>query len=167
MNQVPILSAGRRATGLIRTGVALVLAALLQACQSAESPTFRSVVDTKTLMDAVIERQANIVWESVGTFVSTEGTEERRPQNDEEWKRVRDAAITVTESSNLLLAPPHLQGGDWTQRVNALIDQGQRMIDAATRKDAQAVFDVGADLYEACVACHTSYMPGVKELYMR
>ncbi len=44
-------------------------------------PPFKPVVDNKTLMNSVIEKQANVVWESVGTVVTSEGTEDRRPLN--------------------------------------------------------------------------------------
>ena len=30
--------------------------------------------------------------------------------------------------------------------------------DAYTRRQAQAVFDAGAEVYDACVACHAKYL---------
>lgn len=129
---------------------------------------FKAVVDTKTLMDAVIEKQANIVWESVGTFITAEGVDERRPQNDQDWKNIRDAAVNITESANLLLISPRIQAGEqWLQFTKELIAQGERMIAAADKKSADDVFNVGADLYDACVNCHTNFMPGVREMYKR
>lgn len=35
------------------------------------------------------------------------------------------------------------------------------MVAAIDRKRTQEVFDVGADMYEACVRCHGQHMPGV------
>jgi len=149
--------------------VAVSLCALpLAGCQEPPKPIpFRPVVDTKTLMDAVIERQANIVWESVGTFITPEGIEERRPSTDEQWKAVRDAAVNITESSNLLLIPARVQDNpeQWTQFVQEMIKQGERMIAAADKKSPDDVFNVGAELYDACVNCHTNFMPGVREMY--
>ena len=46
-----------------------------------------------------------------------------------------------------------------------LIAQGERMIAAVDRKDPQAVFDVGSDLYDACVNCHAHYMPTIRDMY--
>ena len=48
--------------------------------------------------------------------------------------------------------------GDWMKLSQALIDVGQRAIKAAESKNTQAVFDAGAEVYEACVACHAKYM---------
>ena len=39
----------------------------------------------------------------------------------------------------------------------ALVDVGQRAIKAAESKNKAAVFDVGAEVYDACVACHAKY----------
>lgn len=136
-------------------------------CQEPPKPIpFKPVVDTKTLMDAVIERQANIVWEAVGTTVTPEGIEERRPSTDEQWKAIRDAAVTIAESANLLLVPPRAQSEEqWMQFVQELSRQGERMIAAADRKSPDDVFNAGAELYDACVNCHTNFMPGVREMY--
>jgi predicted solute-binding protein len=39
----------------------------------------------------------------------------------------------------------------------ALVDVGDRAIKAAEAKNTKAVFDVGAEVYDACVACHAKY----------
>ena len=118
------------------------------------------------LMALVIERQAQIIWDAVGTIVTAEGTQEIRPANDEDWVKVRAAAINLTEAGNLLMMAPRAQDGDrWMQNVQRMMTQGERLIAAAERKNPQEVFDVGAELYEACVTCHTGYMPEIKDLY--
>lgn len=134
----------------------------------AQAPPFKSVVDNKVLMNSVIEKQANIVWESVGQVATMDGVEEKQPRTPEEWQNIRDAAVTITESANLLMLPTRAQDTEeWLQASVGLVDQGERMIAAIDRKNPQEVFDVGADIYEACVRCHRQYMPGVRELYRR
>jgi hypothetical protein len=133
---------------------------------SAQAPPFKPVVDTKTLMASVVEKQANIVWESVGEVATLDGVQELRPQTDEQWQNIRDAAVTITESANLLMIPPRAQDNqEWMGAAAGLITQGERMISAIDRRSTKDVFDVGADMYEACVHCHVQYMPGVKEMY--
>lgn len=137
-------------------------------CGGAPAPPFKLVSDTKTLMNSVIEKQANVVWESVGTIATLDGVEEKRPQNDADWQNIKDAAVTITESANLLMLSPHAKDSEeWMAASAALIEQGQRMITAIDRKSTQDVFDVGADMYEACVRCHRQYMPGVMNMYRR
>ncbi len=150
-----------------RSGWAIVvLAALAASCSSAPAaPPFKPVVDTKTLMLALMERQADIVWESVSDTIVGNDVIEKRPQTDTEWQNVRNAAISVTEAGNLLMIVPRAQDKGWMDASVKLIEQGERMIAAVDRKDPKAVFDVGSDLYDACVNCHMHYMPAIKDLY--
>lgn len=136
------------------------------ACNSAPAaPPFKPVVDTKTLMSALMERQADIVWESVSETIIGNDVIEHRPQTDEEWLNVRNAAISVTEAGNLLMIAPRGQDQGWMDASTKLIAQGERMIAAVDRKDPKAVFDVGSDLYDACVNCHMHYMPAIRDMY--
>jgi hypothetical protein len=146
----------------------LVVAALLSAgCNGAPAPPpFKPVADTKTLMAQVVERQAQIIWDAVGTIETAEGTQELRPQNADDWAKVKAAAINLTEAGNLLMMAPRAQDGDrWIQNVQRMMAEGERLMGAADRKNPQEVFDMGAELYEACVNCHTHYMPEIKDLY--
>lgn len=119
-------------------------------------------------MASVLEKQANIVWEAVGEVHTAEGIEEKQPRTDEEWQNVRDAAVTIAESANLLMLPPRAQDDEeWMASSAGLVAEGERMIAAIDRKSTTDVFDIGADIYEACVRCHRQYMPGVREFYPR
>jgi cytochrome c556 len=147
----------------------LTLAALLltAACGGGTpAPPFRAVADTKLLMADVVERQAQIVWDAVGTIVTAEGTQEIRPKSDEDWMKVKAAAVNLTEAGNLLMMAPRAQDGDrWMKNVQRMMAESEKLMASADRKDPQQIFDQGAELYESCVACHTQYMPAIKDLY--
>jgi hypothetical protein len=144
----------------------LGLSLLVSACGGQQPPPFKAVVETKDLMDNVMERQADIVWNAVGTIVTAEGVEERRPKTDEEWQALKAAAINLTETGNLLMIAPRAQDGDrWMQNVQMMMAQGERMIAAIDRKNPQDVFDVGSDLYDTCTTCHMQYMPAIRDMY--
>jgi hypothetical protein len=144
----------------------LGLSLLVSACGGQQPPPFKAVVETKDLMDNVMERQADIVWNAVGTIVTAEGVEERRPKTDEEWQALKAAAINLTETGNLLMIAPRAQDGDrWMQNVQKMMAQGERMIAAIDRKNPQDVFDVGSDLYDTCTTCHMQYMPAIRDMY--
>lgn len=138
-----------------------------QAQPSTPPPPYKLAVDMRTLMNAVIERPANVVWESVGEVHTPAGIEKRSPQTDADWQTIRDAAVTMTEAANLLMMPGRSRDEEWMQSAAGLIKEGQRMIAAIDQKNTQDVFDIGADVYEACVRCHSQYMPGVREMYRR
>jgi hypothetical protein len=146
----------------------LAISAAISGCRStpaAPPPPFKPVVDTKTLMASLMEKQADIVWESVADTIVGNDIFEKRPQTDEEWLAVRNAAISVTEAGNLLMMKPRSVDEGWDKAALGLIAQGERMIAAIDRKDPKAVFDVGSDLYDACVECHKNYMPQIRDMY--
>lgn len=150
-----------------RLAFAILGGLLASACSgSPQPPPFKAVVETKDLMEFVMERQADIVWGASGSIVTAEGIQELRPRNDEEWLAVKSAAVNLTETGNLLLFAPRAQDdGRWVQNVQKMMEQGQRMIAAIDRKNTQEMFDVGSDLYDTCTNCHMHYMPEIKDLY--
>jgi mono/diheme cytochrome c family protein len=139
--------------------VAITVLALIAACEKpatppAAAPPFTSTTSVKELMAQVVEPAANVYWESVGTVIDKNGEHELAPKTDTAWILVRNAATIVAESGNLLMIAPRAAN-------NALVAVGKRARGAAEAKDKMAVFDVGAEVYQACVNCHSKYMPGV------
>ena len=54
--------------------IAVALSATVAACSRApEPPPFKAVVETKDLMEDLMERQADIVWGATGSIVTAEG----------------------------------------------------------------------------------------------
>jgi hypothetical protein len=133
------------------------------ACSSGpQPPPFKPVVDTKLLMQSVIDPNADIVWDAVKTIDTPKGSEEIRPRTDEQWATVRNAAVTVAESGNLLMMVPRAKdGGEWMTLAQQMIDSGQEAIKAAEAKNAERLFTVGGDIYDACSACHQKYMDAI------
>lgn len=132
------------------------------ACGGPAPPPFKPVADTKLLMQSVVDPNADVVWEAVKTIV-TDTTEEIRPHTEEQWTAVRNAAVTLTESGNLLMMVPRAKdGGEWMKRAQEMVDTGQAAMRAAEAKDADRLFTVGGDIYDACSHCHQQYMDAIK-----
>jgi beta-lactamase superfamily II metal-dependent hydrolase len=128
-----------------------------------EPPPYRAVADVKQLMNAMIDPQADEIWDATGWIITAAGEEERRPKNDEEWLAVMHHAVTVTEAGNLLMMAPRAKDGDlWMKRSQELIDAGQKVWRAAESKDVQKLFDTGGELYESCLHCHGDYIDAIK-----
>ena len=105
---------------------------------------------------------ADVVWDSVKTIVTAKGTEDIRPRTEEEWTAVRNAAVALTESGNLLMLVPRAKdGGEWMKRSQELINTGEAAIRAIDAKNADRLFTVGGDIYEACSNCHRQYMEAI------
>lgn len=125
-------------------------------------PPFQATVPMHDLMESLFDPTADAIWESVGTIVTAEGTFEKAPQTDEEWDVVRAASINLAEAGNLLMLPQRSGGSDeWVKLAQAMTEQSLRAKKAAEDKNKEALFNVGADLYESCVNCHKRFHPGV------
>ena len=135
-------------------------AALAIGCMPAgdAGPPFKPVASIHDLMHDVIYPHAEVVWDSVGTVIDKDGTHEIRPSSEQEWERVMQSALTVAEAGNLLMMEGRAKDtGDWMQHARALIEAATLAVDAANDRDADAVFDIGGEIYNACNNCHEKY----------
>ena len=127
-------------------------------CDAPKPPPFSPVADVRQLMASVLEPAADVYWDAVGTIEDSSGVTAIYPRTPEEWTAVRNSAYMVTESGNLLMIPPRARDqGEWMRLSLAMIDAGKRAIAAAEARDTAAVFNVGAELYDTCTACHAKY----------
>jgi hypothetical protein len=133
-------------------------AVLLFAIACAPQPAFKPVASVKQLMEATISPCAESIFEAVGTIVSAAGVEEIAPKNEQEWAAVRNQALTLAESGNLLMMSSRAKDkGEWIRMSQALVDAGVVALKAAQAKNAAALFDAGAQVYAVCEQCHSRY----------
>ena len=144
---------------------------------------YNTTATVKDLMLSIVDPSADVVWNAVATIGDEQGIMERMPQNDEEWTLVRQGAIRLVESCNLLLIPGRkvtrpgekseapgveLEGPEmealieqdraaWNVRVGALHEAAVRALETIDAKDAKALFDVGGQIEHACESCHSQY----------
>jgi hypothetical protein len=152
--------------GPVRRALSIAVLAWTAGCGDApapvtpapRSPPFKPVVETRLLMEAMIDPQADVIWQSVKTVVTRAGAKEFRPRTEAEWAQVLHAAATVTEAGNLLMMTPRARdNGGWMKASQALVESGSYAVRAAQAKNPDMLFDAGAVLYEACNACHRQY----------
>ena len=146
-------------TGWWLAAMCVVLAA---GCRTADVPApFKPVMGTRELMQSVLNPNAGVVWRAVSTVVTTAGIEEMRPQSDDEWAKVRSAALTIVKGGNqLMLSPRASDGSRWMKAAQALIETSSAAVRAAEAKNADRLFAVGGEMYSACLTCHENYMSG-------
>ena len=66
--------------------------------------------------------------------------------------------MVLAESGNLLMLGDRAKGeGPWMIMSRALVEAGTAALEAAEAKDADAVFAVGEQIYNACETCHVLY----------
>ena len=163
--------------------VAIVSISACHRTQPTPLPEYAPAATIKDLMLSIVDPSADVVWLSVTTVQSAEGTVETAPKTDEEWKKVRQGAIALTEAANLLMMPGrHVAGpgeksetpgveleplemealidkdrASWIMRAKGLHDAGMEVLQAIDAKDARKVFEIGEHIERACESCHSQY----------
>jgi hypothetical protein len=153
------------------------------AAPAAAQPQYQATSTIKDIMLSIVDPNADVVWLSVTTVQSSKGTVDTAPKNDEEWKKVRQGAIALTEAANLLMMPGrHVAApgeksetpgvelepsemeelinkdrASWVMRATKLHEAGLAAVQAVDAKDPQKVFEVGEQIEQACENCHRQY----------
>jgi hypothetical protein len=148
----------------------VVMGALLSACadqtppaNSTQSsvpevqPPYQVVTNIHETMAWILDPAADVIWDSAGTIITAQGSEELAPTTAEGWAEVVNAAAVLSEAGNLLMMPGRAAGDDWIEYSRGLVDAGQLALKAAQAQDSDALFDAGGRIFQVCKACHTQY----------
>lgn len=123
------------------------------------APDFLPVTTVKELMSSVVYPAAELYWDAVGTVDDSTGSTSYGPETPEEWAAVKNNALVVAESGNLLMMDPRAPDRDqWMAFSRAMVTAGKQAAEAAAAQDTAAVFNAGAVLYETCTRCHEKYL---------
>ena len=115
--------------------------------------------DIHDVMAHLLTPASEKIWNASGSIITKEGELSLAPTNQEEWNEVIFGAKVIMESTFILNRPDRAKGReDWVRFSELLEPIGKRALKAAENKDSEKLFVVGADLYQACVACHNVYM---------
>jgi hypothetical protein len=134
-------------------------------------------------MDSAVDPSADYIWDSVGTIVGVEGTVEKAPKTDDEWKEERRKAVMLVEAANLLMMPgrkvaktgekadnPDVELGP--EQIQELIDKDRAtFLGYATKfqktaieqlqfvdaRNVEGMLKAGGELDARCEACHRKY----------
>jgi hypothetical protein len=88
---------------------------------------------------------------------------EEKTKTPKEWNDLRNNALILAESANLLMAENRARDNDrWMQDARLLWEAGNKAFIAAKAKDLPAIQALNAELYEACQSCHVHYRPGYR-----
>jgi hypothetical protein len=163
-------------------------AAVLTACSQGAETTATGQLDEgvefnvsmplQEVMAHVIDAGAWGAWNRSGTYYDIDGehslapalpdsatTEDERVALEAEWKAAIDGAAIVAEGGNLLQLPGRVrrvenddEGENWIQLSQRLTETATRLMEATEAYDDEAMFNIGGELYEVCVACHEKYL---------
>ena len=115
--------------------------------------------DMHDLMAHLLTPASEAIWESSGYVITEEGEFSLEPTSEEEWERVLYGAKVITESAYLLNIPSRSKDRkEWIIFSNLLKDVGEKAFEAAEEKNVESLFEIGAELYQVCEACHQVYI---------
>ena len=116
------------------------------------------VASVKQIMKGIVGPAATVVFEAVGTVVSSKGIEEKAPRTDEEWAAVGNSAAALVESGNLLLMGRRaVDTGEWLKQSQALMEAGKVALKATQDKSTERLLASGEAVNNSCDGCHRTY----------
>ena len=87
------------------------------------------------------------------------------PKNDKEWIAVRNHAVILAESSNMLMLDGRAKDrGDWMKYSSAMADAAAAALKAAEARNVDGLLEAGDRIVPVCEACHEPYRDGGRKM---
>ena len=162
---------------LVATGVRA------QAPQNLNMSNFTLDATVAEIMDSMVMSTAQVLWDAVSVDVTEKGTIEKIPKTDEDWEKVRWAAVTLAEATNVLaipgrkIAPPGTKSENpdaelTPEQIQKLYDSefpafvahakvlhatAMQAVKAIDARNVDGLSDAGGAIDEACESCHLQF----------
>ncbi len=134
----------RTATVVLGLSASLLLVRVAMTQQAEPRP----VASVAQIMQAMVVPASNSLFDVA----------RHAPESGEQWAAVRNSAVLLAESGNLLLMGKRSKDTDvWRQTSLALVDAGAAALRAAEARDASAVIEAGDSMVDACEVCHETH----------
>ena len=91
------------------------------------------------IMESIVMPSAQTIWDSVAVDVTDKGTIEKGPVTDEDWAKLRWTAVTLAESTNLLIVPGRRVAPPGTKSENPDSELSTRGDAGADREEPSGV----------------------------
>ena len=145
---VPLMKLPHLVAAAALVAASAAAAAQRPATRPATSP-LQPVGSVRDVMDAITVPASDAVFAAAS----------EPPTTDEGWAKVRQQAVVVAETSNLLMLPGRAADqGEWAKWSRAQLDAAQAVIKATRAKNGDALSTAADALYETCAGCHKTYL---------
>jgi len=105
------------------------------------------------LHDAMINPASDVIFNA--------GVE--APADEATWATIRNNAVVLAESGNLLMMPGHARDeGRWMELSSELVEGGRAAMKAAEARKIDELLAASDRIVETCMACHEPYRDGRK-----
>jgi hypothetical protein len=137
----------------------MLVVALAGCAPKPEKSPYNTTLALSEVMAHVIDPAAQAYWSTSGSVIDEKGERDLRPTTDAGWLVAENGAAGVIEGANLMMLPERRRDGEWMAYARRVSDLGVAALAAADARDSTKMFEVGAQLSEACDACHERYIP--------
>ena len=146
-------------------------------------PELATTATIKDLMDAMVDPNAEYLFDNIVEIVDETGIIDKTPKTDAEWKEVRRRALMLVEAPNLLVTPgrkvakpgekpeyPEVELGPeqiqklidddrdaFVRRARRLQDSALLALKAIDARDKKDLFAKLGEVDKACESCHLHY----------
>jgi hypothetical protein len=148
-----------------------------------DASSFIPDITVAEIMESIVMPAAQSLWDAVGVNVTAQGIIETKPETDEQWAKLRAAAVTLAEATNSLVvpgrhvAPPGTESEDpeaelapaaiealiakeapaWVAHAGVLHATAMQALAAIDARDTDKISEVGGAIDEACESCHLQF----------
>ncbi|MDP7339535.1 MAG: hypothetical protein QF786_09495 [Vicinamibacterales bacterium] len=109
--------------------------------------TVKAIASLKQIMEAMVVPTSDHLF-NVGR---------QAPENDDDWTALRNSAVILAESGNLLLVGDRVKDDTWVSSAHALIEAGSVALKATEDRNVDAVLEAGNLLLDSCQSCHEKH----------
>jgi hypothetical protein len=125
-----------------------------------EIPRVAPATSVNAVMVGLVDHAAHGVWDLAEAGMA--------PESDRDWEEVQHAAIQlIAAGSYITFGGTGQMDANWVEQTSwrgyaqDLADEGKLALDAAIRRDLNAVLSAGDSLIMTCEACHAEYKPAL------
>lgn len=137
----------------------------------------------REIMSGHLDPAADKIWGSVGTIINADGTFILEPKTGADWEEIRAAAVRITELTRELRNPGIRAARDgekshapWAELEPSAVDErlrenrarfdkysrsleisAEEVIQAAGRRDASDLMNIGERMQVSCDRCHSAF----------
>ena len=112
-----------------------------------QQPVPKPVADITQLMQAMVIPASNNLF----------NVARQPPKDDKEWTTVRNSAVILAESGNLLMIGSRAKDSVWMKTSLAMVEAGAAALKAAEAKDVDGITEAGNQIIDACEVCHATH----------
>jgi hypothetical protein len=128
--------------------LSIVAGSLVVAEVAAQQTTVKAIASIKQIHDAMITPASDTIF----------NVSKAAPKDEREWAVVRNSAVVLAESGNLLMFAGRAKDrGAWMKMSRALVDAGAAALKAADAKNVSALLQAGDRTLTICETCHEPY----------